>query len=148
MPCPEGSTLIEPGGARGFRGMVDATYSNGRDEAEVTLKAVSLVWVGGYAREGHPEQGCIDGQPCPGYESQDKEEFKVSFDTEELGTYRDKGADRQAWIAFGMWQTTKSFAPGTYKIRVEHLYMGQWVGAQSVDYKLSFCAFPPPTSRR
>jgi hypothetical protein len=116
------------------------------DTVTITLTGESQVWVGGHAKEGHPELGCEDGVPCEKAPGQDKEEFRVLFDTQELGVYYDKGLDRNAWLPFGDWPVSTLVGPGPHTIAVEYLYK-EFAGmsTQSVDYKLSFCTFPVAT---
>ncbi|NTU80330.1 MAG: hypothetical protein HGA45_13300 [Chloroflexales bacterium] len=111
--------------------------------ATIHLDQWATILIDGYAKEGHPEWGCADNAPCNNVEEQDKEEFKVFVDQEEIGHYIDQGPLRNAWLPSGLWQTRGAYAPGDHQITVQHFYVeSPDMKAQSVDYKLSVCAEP------
>ena len=110
---------------------------------EFELETDAMVYIAGYAKEGHPEVGCPNPDPeslCN--QNQANEDFDVFINDKLVHSYRDRGAEVNAWNRLDSSQIKYvTLKKGKYKITFRHAQKA--VGVNSIDYKVSLFYFLP-----
>ena len=134
--CPAGTTEVGK-----FKGGLLANEEPTKQTYTINLPSSSYITVVGYTKEGHPED-CPDGPSC--HQGQKFEEIKVLINDNLIGESTDQGADVEAWVPVGPWQTDSLIQKGESTVVVAHRQRST-AGPESVDYTLAVCAGESPS---
>jgi hypothetical protein len=131
--CPSGYTQVAT-----YADMLRRDTDPRSHTYEFTTSFSAQIVIMGWAKEGHPENGCDPYDTNGGCQIQEHEDFSIAVDTHTIGEFwdADYGPEEHAW--FQMPDFYANVGGGTHQLTFTHFLQGDT--AESVDYKVSLCA--------
>jgi hypothetical protein len=101
----------------------------------------STVYLSGFIKEGHPEEGCyVANPPSKCLQNQKFEDLNIDLNESRIYEYRDRGPEKNEWFDIGTIEVDNVPA-GNNTLKIFHPLTGD-NSIQSVDYKITACVKP------
>jgi hypothetical protein len=101
----------------------------------------STVYLSGFIKEGHPEEGCnVANPPSKCLQNQKFEDLNIDLNESRIYEYRDRGPEKNEWFDIGTIEVDNVPA-GNNTLKIFHPLTGG-NSIQSVDYKITACVKP------